>query len=96
MIISIAVQNIPVKVWMIPLLLETFILVTISFYYWIKKISPAVNMGEPAYFYNHEGCYFDTMPSVWKNMRVIEKIEVIFITDFFAAKTYHGKSLWIK
>ena len=31
-----------------------------------KKIAPAVKTGETEYFRNHEGSYYDAMPSVWK------------------------------
>ena len=31
---------------------------------WTKKIAPAVKTGETEYFRNHEGSYYDAMPSV--------------------------------
>ena len=44
----------------------------LSFSFWVKKIAPAVRTVETAYFRNHKGCYYDAMPSVWKNMTVIK------------------------
>ena len=67
MIISTAIQTIPAKFWT-----DYFVDVNLnpnhrlSFSVWIKKIAPAVNTGETAYFWNHEGSYYYTMPYVWK------------------------------
>ena len=71
MIISTAIQNIPDKVWT-----YSFVAINLhphhhmTFHDCIKKISTAVKTGETAYFRNHEGSYYDAMPSVWKNMSV--------------------------
>ena len=59
---------------------------------WIKKISPAVKTGETAYFCNHEGSYYDAMPSLWKNMSVPVQIEVMCIIDRFFREVPPGKS----
>ena len=58
---------------------------------WIKNISPDVKTGDTADFGNHEGSYYDAMPSVWKKMTVIKIIEVIYVIDRFSAETPHGK-----
>ena len=59
---------------------------------WIKNITPDVKTGETAYFRDHEGSYYDAMPSVWKNMTVIKIREVMYVIDRFTAETPHGKS----
>ena len=65
MIISKAIQNIPAKVWT-----DSFVAVNLNPHHrmtfpdWIKKISLAVNMGETAYFRNHECSYYYAMPYV--------------------------------
>ena len=69
MVISTSIQNISAKVWT-----DYFIAVNLHTHHrmtfpdWIKKISPAVKTGETAYFRNHEGSYYDAMPSLWKKM----------------------------
>ena len=71
MIISTAIQNIPAKIWT-----DSFVAVNLhphhhmAFHDWIKKISRAIKTGETAYFGNHEGSYYDVMPSIWKKMSV--------------------------
>ena len=66
MIISTAIQSIPVKFWT-----DSFVAVNLhshhrlSFYGWIKNIAPAVNTGETAYFCNNEGSYYDAIFYVW-------------------------------
>ena len=75
MIISTAIQNIPDKVWT-----DSFVDVNLHphhrlhFYIWTKNIYPDVNMGETAYFRNHEGSYYDAMPYTWKNITMIKII----------------------
>ena len=69
MIIYTATQKIPDKVCT-----DYFVAINLhprhrmTFPYWIKNISPVIKMGETAYFRNHEGSYYDAMPSVWKKM----------------------------
>ena len=63
---------------------------------WIKKISPAVKTGETAYFQNHEGSYYDAMPSLWKNMYVPVRREVMCIIDRFFREAPPGESPWTK
>ena len=71
MVISTTIQNISAKVWT-----DSFVTVNLhphhhmNFSEWIKNISPAVKTGETAYFRNHEGSYYDAMPSVWKKIFV--------------------------
>ena len=97
MIISTAIQNIPAKVCT-----DSFVAIKlhphhcITFHDWIKKISPDVKTGETAYFQNHEGSYYDSMSSVWKNMYVPVQIDVMCIIEFFAEEAAPGKSLWTK
>ena len=97
MIISTAIHNIPSKVWT-----DSFVAVNLhphfqlSISVWIKKIAPSVKTVETAYFRNHEGSSYDVMPSVWKNMTVIKRREVMYFIDRFTAKTPHGKSPWEK
>ena len=73
MIISTSMQNIPAKVWT-----DSFVAVNLHphhrlyFSDWIKKIAPSVKTGETEYFLNHEGSYYDAMPSFWKEMTVIK------------------------
>ena len=67
-----------------------------NFYDCIKKILSAVKTGEIAYFRNHEGSYFDAMPSVWKKMYVPVRREVMCILDRFVEETPPGKSIWTK
>ena len=65
MTIYTAIQTIPAKVWT-----NYFVAVNIHphhrmmFHDWIKNISPDVNIGETAYFPNHEGSYYNVMSSV--------------------------------
>ena len=74
MITSTAIQNIIAKVWT-----DSFVAVNLhphhglSFSDWFKKVAPAVKTGETAYFRNHEGSYYNAMPSVWKKMAVIKR-----------------------
>ena len=97
MMISIAIQNIPSKVW-------KYYFVAVNFHPhhlmnfpdWINNISPDVNTGETAYFWNHEGSYYDVMPSVWKNMSVPIRRDVMFIIDLFFKEAPPGKSPWTK
>ena len=63
---------------------------------WINNISPAVKTGETAYFRNHEGSYYDAMPSVWKNLYVPVQREVMCIIGCFVEETPPGKSPWKK
>ena len=63
---------------------------------WIKNISLAVNTGETAYFRNHEGSYYDYMPSVWKNMSLPIQIQIMCIIDCFVEDDPPGKSPWTK
>ena len=78
LIISIAIQNIPAKVWT-----DYFVAVNLHphhrlyFSDCIKNIEPAVKTGETAYFRNHEGSYYDAMPFFWKKMTVIKRIYVL-------------------
>ena len=84
MLIFTAIQNISSKVWT-----YSFVAVNLhphhrmTFPDWIKKISPDVNTGETEYFRNHEGSYYDSMPSLWKNMYVHVRREVMCIIDRF-------------
>ena len=94
-IIFIATQNIPVKVWT-----DFFVAVNLHphhqlyFSEWIKKIVSYVKMVETAYFCNHECYYYGSMPSVWKKAMVIKRIEVMYAIDCFTAETTHVKSPW--
>ena len=63
---------------------------------WIKKISPAVETGETAYFRNHEGLYYDAMPSVCKNMSVPVRIEIMCIINRYFREAPPGESPWTK
>ena len=67
-----------------------------TFYDWIKKISPAVKTGETAYFRNREGSYYDTMPYVWKNMSAPVRRYLMFIIDFFFKEAPPVKYPWTK
>ena len=73
MTMSTDIQNIPDKV-----LTDSFVDVNLhpkhrlSFSGWTKKIAPAFNTGETAYFWNHEGYYYAAIPYVWKKMTVIK------------------------
>ena len=53
-----------------------------------------MNTGETAYFRNHEGSYYDAMPSLWKNMSVPVRREVMCIIDRFFKEAPPGKSPW--
>ena len=55
---------------------------------------PAVNMGETEYFLNQEGSYYDAMSSIWENMTVIKRREVIYGIDCFTVETPYGKYSW--
>ena len=65
MIISTAIQSIPIKFWT-----DSFVAVNLHshhrlyFYGWIKNIEPAVNTVETAYFCNNEGSYYVDRKSV--------------------------------
>ena len=95
MIISTTIHNIPDKVW-------TYYFVSVklhplhqtNFPNWIKKISPAVNMGETSYFQNREGSYYDEMPYVWKNRTVPFQREVMRIIYCFVEEDHTSKSPW--
>ena len=65
-----------------------------SFHDCINKISPAVKTVEIAYFRNHEGSYYDAMPSVWKNIYVPVQREVMCIIDRFVEEAPPSKSPW--
>ena len=97
MIIYASIQNIPDKVWT-----DSFVAINLhphhrmTFPDWIKKISPAVKTGETAYFRNHEGSYYDVMPSLWKNMYVTVRREVMCIIDRFFREAPPGESPWTK
>ena len=92
MVISTAIK-ISTKVWA-----DYFVAVNLhphhgmTFPDWITNISPAVKTGEKAYFQNHEGSYYDAMPSLWKNMYVPALREVMFIIDRFFREAPPGKS----
>ena len=58
----------------------------------IKNISTAVKTGETAYFWNHEGSYYDALTSVWKNMPVPVQREVMCIIERFAKDATPDKS----
>ena len=85
--------KIPAKVWA-----DSFVDVNLNPHHrlsisgWINKIAAAVKTGETAYFWNHKGYYYYVMPSVWKNMTVIKRREVMYVIDSFTAETPHGKS----
>ena len=68
----------------------------LDFYGWIKKITPAVKTVETAYFWNHEGSYYDAIPPVWKKTTVIKRREVMYVIDRFTAETPHDNSPWTK
>ena len=97
MVISTAIQNISAKVWT-----DSFVAADLhphhrmTFPDWIKKISPAVKIGETAYFRNHEDSYYDAMPSLWKKMSVPVRREVMCIIDHFLREAPPGKSQWTK
>ena len=71
MIISTAIQKNPSKVCT-----DSFVAVNLhphhQFYFsvWIKNIAPAVNTGERAYFWNHNGSYYDAMTPFLGNTTV--------------------------
>ena len=96
-IISTSIQNIPAKVWT-----DSFVSINLhprhgmTFHDWIKNISPAFKTVETAYFLNHEGPYYDTMSSVWKNISVPFRRELILIIDSFFKEDPPGKSPWTK
>ena len=93
MVVSADIQNIPAKVW-------TFSFVSVNlhprhrttFHDCIKKILPAIKTGETAYFRNHEGSYYDAVLSVWKDMSVPVRREVMCIIDRFFKGAPPGKS----
>ena len=97
MIISTAIQNIPAEVW-----IDSFAAVNLHphhhlcFSDWIKNIARAVKTVETAYFWNHEVSYYDAIPSVYKNMTVIKRREVMYDIHRFTVETSHGKSPWTK
>ena len=97
MIISTATQKYPAKVWK-----DSFVAVNLNphhhlyFSGWINKIAPDVKTGETEHFRNHEGYYYDTIPSVWKHMSVIKIREVMHVIDRFTSETPHGNSMWKK
>ena len=92
MIISTAIQKITDKVC-------TYYFVDVNFHPfhhlsfsgWIKKIEPDVKMGETTYLWNYEGSYYDSMPSAWKNMTVIKRIEVLYVIYYFNVETPDGE-----
>ena len=63
---------------------------------WIKNISPAIKTGETEYFRNHEGSYYDTMPSLWKKMSAHVRRDVMCIIDRFFREAPPGESPWTK
>ena len=93
MVISTAIKNIPSKVWT-----DSFVAVNLhphhcmTFSYWIKKISPAMKTEVTAYFLNHEGSCYDTMPTVCKKKSVPVQREVICIIDIFFREAPPGES----
>ena len=93
MIISTDIPNIAAKFWT-----DSFVAVNLhphhrmTFPGWIKKISPAVKTGETTYFQNHEGSYYDAMPSVCENMCVPIQREVMCIIYLFFKENPPGKS----
>ena len=97
MIISTATENIPTKVWT-----DSFVAVNIHPYHrlyfseWIKKIAPDDNTLKTAYFRNHTGYYYYSMPFVWKNTTLIKRREIMYVIDCFTTETPHGKSPWTK
>ena len=97
MIISTATQKKPAKVWT-----DSFVSVNLhphhcmTFHYWIKKISPDVKTRDTSYFRNHEGSYYDAMPSAWKKMSVPVQREAMCIIDLFFKEGPPGKSPWTK
>ena len=94
MIISTAIQTIPVKFWK-----YSFVAVKVNphhclyFTDWTKNIAPAVKTGGTAYFWNHERSYYYDMKYPWKNMTVIKQREVMSIIDRF---TTHINYPWTK
>ena len=74
MIIYKSIQKIPAKLWTDPsVAVNLHPHYRLYFSGLIKKIAPAVRMGEIAYFRNHEGYYYGDMPYVWKNIIVIKR-----------------------
>ena len=67
-----------------------------NFPHWIKNILPAVKTGETSYFCNHEGSYYDAMPSVCKNMYVPVRREVLCLIGLFFEDNLLGKFPWTK
>ena len=63
---------------------------------WIKNILPAVKTGETVYFRNHEGSYYDSMPSVWKKMCVPIQRYLMCIINCFFREDPPGESPWTK
>ena len=97
MIISTDIQNISAKVRT-----DSFVAVNLhphrhmTFSDWIKNISIAFKTLETSYFRNHEGSYYDAMPSVWKKMSVPVRREVMCIIDRFFREAPPGESPWTK
>ena len=88
MIVSIDIQKFLTSYAHIPLLLLTFILLAICLFLNGSRIL------RDSIFWDHERSYYDTMTSVWNNMTVIKRREVMPIIDFFDAETPRGNSLW--
>ena len=90
MIISTDIQKNLLNSGNIPSLVSTFILITICLFLWIKNIPLNVKTVETAYFWNHEGSYYNAIPYVWKNMKVIKLKEVISVIDLYLVETPYG------
>ena len=82
MTISTTIQHIPIKLW-----IDSFVAFNIHphhrlyFSGLIKDISPAVDTGETAYFWNYKGSYYDAIPSVWEKVTVIKQRELLYVID---------------
>ena len=57
-----------------------------------SRIFHKLNTGETAYFQNHEGSYYDDIPSVWKKMSLPVQRELMCIIDRFFKEAPPGKS----
>ena len=97
MIIYTAIQNISDKIC-----IDSFVAVNLHPHHClsvselIKNIVPAFITVEIAYFRNHKGSYYYSIPSVWGNIIVINSRELFSIIYCLVADTPHVKPLWTK
>ena len=95
MIASTSTQKHSYKVWT-----DSFVYVKLhsrhyfSFADCIEKLSPDVKTVETADFRNHDGSFYNYMPSFWKKTTLMKRRWVIFIINWFDAETPDDKSPW--